>query len=125
MRLATWNVNGIRARQVQFSEWVERDQPDVICLQELKAAPAQVPPATERTPRLLEPVARAKIPPRARLRSHCVLSIQPSALTLASCKLQVTLGTTVVISAYVPMGGKDFTAKIEFLHARKNMCDLS
>src|SRR4051812_40869958 len=42
---ATWNVNGIRARQEQFLEWVGRDRPDVICLQEIKASTAQLPEA--------------------------------------------------------------------------------
>src|SRR5215813_1855866 len=43
MKIATWNVNGIRARQAQLCEWLQRDQPDVVCLQELKAEPAQIP----------------------------------------------------------------------------------
>ena len=42
MKIATWNVNGIRARQAQVCEWVERERPDVLCLQEIKAAPEQV-----------------------------------------------------------------------------------
>ena len=42
MNIATWNVNGIRARQAQFCEWLARDRPDVVCLQELKAEPAQI-----------------------------------------------------------------------------------
>jgi exodeoxyribonuclease-3 len=37
MKIATWNVNGIRAREAQLCEWMDRDQPDVVCLQELKA----------------------------------------------------------------------------------------
>src|SRR5260370_32067908 len=45
MKIATWNVNGIRARQAQLQEWVEREQPDVICLQEIKAVSEQVPAA--------------------------------------------------------------------------------
>ena len=43
MKIATWNVNGIRAREAQLCDWVERDRPDVICLQEIKARPDQVP----------------------------------------------------------------------------------
>src|SRR5215831_6922664 len=45
MKIATWNVNGIRAREAQLLEWIERDRPDVVCLQEIKATPAQVPAA--------------------------------------------------------------------------------
>src|SRR5438132_4170676 len=43
MNVATWNVNGIRARASQVREWLGRDRPDVVCLQELKAEPAQIP----------------------------------------------------------------------------------
>ena len=44
MKLVTWNVNGVRARQDQVQEFLEREQPDIVCLQELKAAPDQLPP---------------------------------------------------------------------------------
>ncbi|HEV8375960.1 MAG TPA: endonuclease/exonuclease/phosphatase family protein, partial [Candidatus Polarisedimenticolia bacterium] len=43
MKIATWNVNGIRARQHEVAEWAQRERPDVICLQELKATLEQVP----------------------------------------------------------------------------------
>mgnify|MGYP000334829619 CR=1 FL=1 len=43
MKLATWNVNGVRARATELVRWIDREEPDVICLQEIKAGPAQVP----------------------------------------------------------------------------------
>ena len=43
MKVVTWNVNGIRARELQVVEWLEREKPDILCLQELKAAPDQIP----------------------------------------------------------------------------------
>ena len=43
LKVATWNVNGIRARQAQVQEFIEREQPDVLCLQEIKAAFDQLP----------------------------------------------------------------------------------
>ena len=43
LKIGTWNVNGIRAREAQVLEWVERERPDVICLQEIKSTVAQVP----------------------------------------------------------------------------------
>jgi len=43
MKIATWNVNGIRARDAQLQEFIEREQPDVLCLQELKASVDQLP----------------------------------------------------------------------------------
>ena len=44
LRIATWNVNGIRARSGQVLDWIARDAPDVVCLQEIKAHPDQLPP---------------------------------------------------------------------------------
>jgi exodeoxyribonuclease III len=37
MKIATFNVNGIRSRLSNLLEWLQREQPDVACLQELKA----------------------------------------------------------------------------------------
>jgi exodeoxyribonuclease III len=36
MKIATWNVNSIRAREERLLSWLERHAPDVLCLQELK-----------------------------------------------------------------------------------------
>lgn len=38
MRIATWNVNSIRARAERVSAWLERNDVDVLALQETKAA---------------------------------------------------------------------------------------
>ncbi|CAD78497.1 MAG TPA: exodeoxyribonuclease III [Rhodopirellula baltica] len=43
LKLISWNVNGIRASMDKgFREFVESEQPDVLCLQETKAEPEQV-----------------------------------------------------------------------------------
>jgi exodeoxyribonuclease-3 len=43
MKIATWNVNGIRAALGKgFSTWVQDERPDVLCLQEIKAKPEQL-----------------------------------------------------------------------------------
>ncbi len=45
MQLVTWNVNGIRAvHQKGFLEFFHSARPDVLCIQETKAQPDQVPP---------------------------------------------------------------------------------
>ncbi len=36
MRIATWNVNSIKAHFDQVTSWVKAETPDVLCLQELK-----------------------------------------------------------------------------------------
>ena len=43
MKLATWNVNSIRAREARLLRWLEAARPDVVCLQELKVADAAFP----------------------------------------------------------------------------------
>ena len=43
MRIATWNVNGIRARYTELVAWVADATPHIFCLQEIKAAESQVP----------------------------------------------------------------------------------
>lgn len=43
MKLATWNVNSIRARQERLARWLDQNQPDVLCLQELKVVDAEFP----------------------------------------------------------------------------------
>ena len=43
MKLATYNLNGIRARLPRLLEWLAREQPDVVCLQELKCADESLP----------------------------------------------------------------------------------
>lgn len=43
LRLLSWNVNGIRAAQKKgFIDWVLKENPDVLCLQETKAHPEQL-----------------------------------------------------------------------------------
>lgn len=43
MKIASWNINSIRARQQNLETWLDTDQPDIVCLQELKAQEDQVP----------------------------------------------------------------------------------
>ncbi|MGQ0553426.1 MAG: exodeoxyribonuclease III [Planctomycetota bacterium] len=43
MRLATWNVNSIRARQARVLAWLGAQCPDVLCLQETKCLDEQFP----------------------------------------------------------------------------------
>jgi exodeoxyribonuclease III len=43
MRIATWNVNSIRARLERVVAWLEQSSPDVVCLQETKCLDEQFP----------------------------------------------------------------------------------
>ncbi len=119
MKIATWNVNGIRARAAQFCEWLERDKPDVVCLQELKAQADQVPPQCAHADyhvywhglRAYSGVS---------LHVHKSLTTEPKFthpdFDMESRIVQVELGKLVVASVYVPNGGKDYAAKIAFMN---------
>lgn len=44
-KIATWNVNSVRARLERLLAWLGREQPDVLCLQELKVTDDDFPRA--------------------------------------------------------------------------------
>jgi exodeoxyribonuclease-3 len=43
MKIATFNINNVNKRLRNLLEWLEAAKPDVVCLQELKAADAEFP----------------------------------------------------------------------------------
>ena len=43
LKIATFNINGVRSRLPILLGWLEREEPDVVCLQELKAPDAAFP----------------------------------------------------------------------------------
>jgi exodeoxyribonuclease-3 len=120
VRIATWNVNGIRAREGQVLSLVERERPDVLCLQEIKAPTARVPAAlcdlegywclwhgaTAYSGVGLH-VRRALAPVRPAF-AHPSFDVETRIAT-------VEVGDIVVASVYVPNGGKDYAAKLRFL----------
>lgn len=122
VKIATWNVNGIRAREAQVLELLARERPDVVCLQEIKAPLSRVPAA------LCElegywclwhgesaysgvglHVSKAVAPSRPAF-LHPDFDLETRAV------MAEVLGTTVA-SIYVPNGGRDFAAKMRFLEA--------
>ncbi len=45
LRFLSWNVNGVRAvHKKGFADWLKKESPDVLCLQETKAQPDQLTP---------------------------------------------------------------------------------
>jgi exodeoxyribonuclease III len=52
VRLATWNVNSVKARLPRLLEWLDEAKPDIVCLQETKCAAALFPAARLPSPRL-------------------------------------------------------------------------
>ena len=45
MRLATWNMNSVKARLPRLLEWLDEAKPDIVCLQEIKTTTALFPAA--------------------------------------------------------------------------------
>ena len=130
MRIATWNVNGIRARQAQLQEWVEREQPDIICLQEIKAAPDQIPPALCEMEGYWCYWHGAKGYSGVGLHVRKAFSSERPAFDHPAFDYESRIVTVNVqgvtfASIYVPNGGKDFPAKMRFLEAlRQYTADL-
>ncbi|AMC12979.1 exodeoxyribonuclease III [Liberibacter crescens] len=43
LKIATWNINSIRAHINDFMEWLETNHPDIVCLQEIKTLEESFP----------------------------------------------------------------------------------
>jgi exodeoxyribonuclease-3 len=122
LKLATWNVNGIRARQAQVQDWIAQERPDVVCLQEIKATMDQIPMflceiegywcywhGGKGYSGVALHVSREFAPERP-VFAHPDFDYENRIVT-------VDVGGVTVASVYVPNGGKDFPAKMQFLEA--------
>lgn len=122
MKVTTWNVNGVRARESQVSDWLRLEKPDVLCLQEIKASPHQVPVSiTAPEGYWAHWHGEGGYSGVALLVSKSSCPVRPvfsSPSFDTECRIIVaTLGTLEVASIYVPNGGKDFPTKVRFLEA--------
>lgn len=120
LKIATWNVNGIRARAAQVLEWIERERPDVICLQELKSTVAQVPAALCELGgyRCYWHGARAYSGVGLHIRRDAFAGeplFRHPAFDFETRIVTAQVGDFLFVSVYVPNGGKDFAAKMDFL----------
>jgi len=120
VKIATWNVNGIRAREAQLCEWIERDHPDVVCLQEIKARPDQVPERCKLADyHAFWHGAGGYSGVSLHIRRERVEApefLHPE-FDMETRIVHASLGNLVLASVYVPNGGKDYTAKLSFLTA--------
>ena len=121
MKIATWNVNGLRARHAQLLAWTAEERPDVLCLQEIKATPDQIPdPLTtlheywsywHGGPKGYSGVSlhfrRERFPEKP--------AFTHPAFDNEFRIVDALVGNVRFASLYVPNGGKDFAAKIAFL----------
>ena len=132
MKIATWNVNGIRARQAQVQELIDHEQPDVLCLQEIKASLDQLPVwlcevegywcywhGGKGYSGVGLHVRKASFPDRPAFHhpefdyEHRIVAARlPLPASSSNGQSHLT-----VASIYVPNGGKDFPAKMRFLES--------
>jgi exodeoxyribonuclease-3 len=122
LKVVTWNVNGIRAREGQVSELLAREAPDLVCLQEIKAPTAKVPGSLrelegyhtcwhgETAYSGVALLVRRDGSPTPPAFVHPAFDFENRAVS-------AQLGPVTVVSLYVPNGGKDFDAKLRFLEA--------
>ena len=124
LKIATWNVNGIRARQGELLTWLAAERPDVVCLQEIKASVDQLPfelrdvegyTAYWHGERGYSGVGLLVASPLA---DGLAFSHPDFDFEQRIVKATIpALGGLTVASVYVPNGGKDFEAKLRFLDA--------
>ncbi|MCA1562251.1 MAG: exodeoxyribonuclease III [Acidobacteria bacterium] len=122
MKIGTWNVNGIRARHSQVQEWIARERPDVVCLQEIKASSDQVPAALCEMEGYWCYWHGAKGYSGVALHVSIALAVTRPTFTHPAFDYEhriviAELPGVTVASVYVPNGGKDFPAKMGFLAA--------
>ena len=119
VKIATWNVNGVRAREAQLQEFIAVEQPDVLCLQEIKASLDQLPMW------LCDIEGYSCYWHGGKGYSGVALHVRTSRLTAPEFQhpafdyehriVTARLPDFTVASIYVPNGGKDFPAKMRFL----------
>ena len=120
MKISTWNVNGIRARELEVWDWLERERPQILCLQEIKASPGDVPKRLAQRDSHWSywhghkgysgvglALEKATFPTRPAF-FHPEFDAENRIVCAA-------IEDLVVASVYVPNGNKDYPAKIRFL----------
>jgi exodeoxyribonuclease-3 len=129
LKIATWNVNGIRARVHEVAEWADRETPDVICLQELKATADQVPALLCDLPDYFcywhgyKGYSGVALHVRKTLAlerpefSHPAFDQESRIVTARIPVAGAGALPLTVASIYVPNGNKDYATKLRFLEA--------
>lgn len=135
MKITTWNVNGLRAllRKGEW-KWVQKFDPDVVCLQEIKARPSQL----SETQHAWFELYQTYWNPAERPGYSGVLSLTKK----PGAKSEIGLGEKnfdvegrviktffknfILFNIYFPNGGRDHSRvpfKLDFYAALLNLCD--
>lgn len=122
MKIVTWNVNGLRARWDEVSALAGELAPDLLCLQEIKAAPAQVPEPLTGLPAYHShwhggPGGYSGVSVHARRDRFDRFDVSSPPFDMEHRITCADLGSLICASIYVPNGNKDYRAKLAFLEA--------
>src|SRR4026208_111563 len=112
LKLAPWKVNRTRARRAQVHDWIRQDRPDVVCLQEIKAASDQVPTVLCEMEGYWCYWHGGEGYSTVRLRGREALAperpaFSPPPFDFEHRIVAVEIGGLTIASVYVPNGGKD------------------
>jgi exodeoxyribonuclease-3 len=137
MKIVSWNVNGVRALEKKgFAQWIAKNSPDILCLQETKANPSQLKDA------LKAPLDANGVPYKSYWASAKKLGYSGVAIFSKTAPLDVMVmgedafdcegrvlqadfGIFIVISAYFPnsqAAGARLGYKLEFCDAIMALC---
>ena len=122
MKIVTWNVNGIRAREAQVLELLDREAPGPGLPPGDQGAGRQGAGLAARAARVPRPLARrhgllrrGAAGARGRVAAPPAFVHPPFDFETRAVAAEV--GGVTVACLYVPNGGKDFDAKLRFLEA--------
>jgi exodeoxyribonuclease-3 len=121
MKIVTWNVNGIRARAMAFERWIRSQRPDVLCLQEIKAHPDQIPGEV----REIRGYSSHWHGARGGYSGVSILVSESLGVPEYTVPyfdeetrvLQARAGGLTVVNVYTPLGQKSYRQKIDFLRS--------
>lgn len=133
MKLASWNVNGLRSAARQgFRDWLRKEKADVVCLQEVRSFPDQLDPDL-RNPRgyaaFWHPAEKpgysgvamyARVEPEGVTHGTGIPAIDREGRVL-----QARFRDFVLLNAYFPNSGRDHARlgyKLDFCAAMLRLC---
>jgi exodeoxyribonuclease-3 len=132
MKIATWNVNSVRARLDRLLAWLQRAQPDIVSLQELKTRDDTFPYEAIR-----DAGYHAAVYGQRTFNGVGILSrIEPQNVRLGmedgvedpqARFLEAQIGEIHVLSAYIPngqvVGSQHYTYKLDWLRRLRAFLD--
>lgn len=134
MKIVTWNVNSIRARQARLLRWLERERPDIVCLQELKVASEDFPYES-----MEDAGYHAVVYGQKRLNGVAILSreaptdvergLGPTDRDPQARLIGATIAGVRVMSAYVPagrvVGSEEYAYKLDWMRRLREHLDVA